>query len=82
MNALGTTRLLTEAMGTKMRDPKRIDVVLSELRDIWLKNPDLRLGQIVVNCAQPIEPQPAIFHIEDDDLLEGLRRYRAELQQP
>lgn len=33
-----------------MRDPKRIDRVLELLAKYWHAAPDLRLGQIVVNC--------------------------------
>ena len=59
-----------------MRDPKRIEQILEVLRDIWEIEPDLRLGQLVVNAIQPKEPCPAIFNAEDDMLLEGLHRYR------
>lgn len=30
-----------------MRNPKRIAVVLEQLGDIWIKVPDLRLGQLL-----------------------------------
>jgi hypothetical protein len=59
-----------------MRDPKRIEVVLDALREIWLHNPDLRLGQIVVNAIRPTDPCPQIFNAEDDVLLDGLLEYR------
>lgn len=35
-----------------MRDPDRIDRVLSKLSVYWKANPDLRLGQIVSNLTQ------------------------------
>lgn len=60
-----------------MRDVQRIDEVLSELRAIWVQEPDLRLGQLVVIALRPKEPQLEVFNAEDDVLLEGLRRYRA-----
>ncbi len=61
-----------------MRDPQRIDRLLSELRAAWVADPDLRLGQLITIAAHPTEPQPLIFYVEDDLLLEGLRRYRAQ----
>ena len=30
-----------------MRDPKRIDTILSQIKVYWNNNPDLRFGQIV-----------------------------------
>lgn len=33
-----------------MRDPKRIKKTLRLIRKIWLKNPDLRLCQLIGNC--------------------------------
>lgn len=58
-----------------MRDPRRIEQILQVIREIWEREPDLRLGQIVVNAIRPIEPCPEIFAAEDGDLLEGLREY-------
>ncbi len=45
-----------------MRDPKRIERILGKLRQLWLSNPDQRLGQLVENLAN----QPNAFFIEDD----------------
>ena len=59
-----------------MRDPQRVEQILDVLREVWESQPDLRLGQIVVNAIRPSEPCPQIFSAEDDVLLEGLREYR------
>jgi hypothetical protein len=59
-----------------MRDPKRIKEILDVLRDVWEHQPDLRLGQIVINAIRPVEPCPQVFHAEDHALLEGLQEYR------
>lgn len=53
-----------------MRDPKRIDPFLKRLSAVWKANPDLRLGQLVVNA---LGPDP--FYVEDDDLLRRLEEY-------
>lgn len=39
-----------------MRDPNRIDRILEQVRQFWIKNPDWRLGQIVVNAAREDTP--------------------------
>lgn len=53
-----------------MRDPKRIDTVLSEIKRIWTKYPDLRLGQLISNCVQ----DPALYYIEDKELIEIMKK--------
>jgi len=51
-----------------MRDPRRIQAVLNTLEHYWRRYPDLRLGQIVGNLAQGVDP----YYIEDDELLKRL----------
>ena len=34
-----------------MRDIERIDKILNYIRKLWIKNPDLRLGQLLYNYA-------------------------------
>lgn len=47
------------------RNPARIDIVLTALRAYWNANPDLRMGQIVVNAAGTRDP----YNVEDDALM-------------
>lgn len=54
----------------KMRDPERITRILEFLRVIWSRNPDLRLGQLLLNCAYPNTDD--IYYLEDDELLKRL----------
>ena len=63
-----------------MRDPNRIEPMLQLLRDVWSENPDLRLGQIVVNAVRPSEPAPEVFHAEDDRVADGLEALARELR--
>lgn len=56
-----------------MRDPDRIQPILKLVEELWTQNPDLRLGQLLVNAIRPSQPAPQIFHAEDDKLLDGLR---------
>jgi len=56
-----------------MRDPARIDRILSLVRKIWVKHPDLRLTQLIMN-ALAINSDP--YYIEDDDLELSLIEYK------
>ncbi len=57
-----------------MRDPKRIDPLLALVRRIWMKSPDLRLGQLIDNCAEYEERGDRDVYGMEDDVLE--RRLR------
>ena len=54
-----------------MRDPNRIDKVLNEIKEIWKKYPDLRLGQLLCNVLR----DPALYYVEDNDLVEYIKAY-------
>ena len=60
-----------------MRNPARIDELLSALRAAWEESPDLRLGQLIVNAVRPTSPCPEVFYAQDEDLLRRLTDYRA-----
>lgn len=62
-----------------MRDPKRIDSILNQLREVWEKVPDWRLGQLIVNAVEPKEPNPEIFAVEDSRLQHLLARLSEQL---
>jgi hypothetical protein len=51
-----------------MRDPDRIDDVLSYVREYWQNNPDLRLGQLIQNFAMQHGYDDA-YPLEDDVLV-------------
>ena len=52
-----------------MRDPKRIDVVLTALGNIWHKYPDMRLGQLIGNVLEG----PSLYYVEDSGLINALK---------
>jgi len=54
-----------------MRDPDRIDVVITNIVNIWEKNSDLRLGQLLLNVVR----DPMLYYIEDNDLVKALNEY-------
>lgn len=53
------------------RNPERIDKVLERIKVAWKKYPDMRLGQLLVVCAESSN----LAGVEDDDLLAGIERY-------
>ena len=54
---------------SKRRDPARIDIVLNKIKEVWMRHPDLRLVQIIMNCLAP-----HYYYTEDDELMEALER--------
>lgn len=60
-----------------MRNEEHIDKVLSSLKDVWMKNSELRLCQLLYNILYE-ETQRSIskdiFYIEDETVLEILKR--------
>ena len=52
-----------------MRDPNRIDGVLQAIKDIWVKCPDMRLGQLIGNVLEG----PSLYYVEDDGLVSALK---------
>lgn len=55
-----------------MRNPARIEIVLSRIGEIWSKHPDLRLGQIIENVRRAHLNERDLFYIEDYDLLRAI----------
>ena len=50
------------------RDNKRVPVILAALGELWLANPDLRLGQIMGNAS-------ITYYTEDDKALQGIQQW-------
>lgn len=55
-----------------MRKKERIPKILAEIQKIWEDNPDLRLGQLINNA---ISSDTVLYYIEDNDLLDYLKRF-------
>lgn len=62
-----------------MRDIKRLAPILNELAEIWYTVPDWRFGQLVENFKRFTEVED-LFYIEDDKMLEVLKRFKEELK--
>jgi len=56
-----------------MRDPNRIEPILSLIREIWYTYPDLRLTQLIMNALK-MNQDP--YYIEDEKLEEALKKYK------
>lgn len=54
-----------------MRSVDRIPNILARLCKVWEKYPDLRLGQLLLNCFS----DPLLYYIEDDKLIEAIESY-------
>ena len=53
--------------------------MLKALEEVWRADPDLRLGQLLVNATNFSGRKvvcPEIFYAEDDIMLKGLDHYR------
>lgn len=57
-----------------MRNPERIRPLCDRLADAWIKLPDLRLGQLLVDSLSGKDP----FYIEDEDLIRMIERFVRE----
>ena len=67
-----------------MRDPNRIPIMLKALEEVWRADPDLRIGQLLVNATNFSGRKvvcPEIFYAEDDALLKGIEQYRDKVRQ-
>lgn len=69
-----------------MRDPKRIDRFINELRAVWHQFPDWRFGQLMSNMLGAFvgETKKDIFFPEDEEMFAFFRKYAgldAEVEQ-
>jgi uncharacterized protein YihD (DUF1040 family) len=72
-----------------MRDPNRIDEVLAEVKRVWAKHPDLRLGQLIGHAVnETFENRGGLTNgslalrmlvIEETALLEGIGKIEHKL---
>jgi uncharacterized protein YihD (DUF1040 family) len=54
-----------------MRDPNRINTILTLLQQGWAKVPDWRFGQLIENIKRYIVVDD-LFYVEDDKLIEKI----------
>ncbi len=60
-----------------MRDPSRIFIILNKIGNIWIKNPDLRFGQLIEiltnDCKIPL------FYLEERDFEKLIDKFNKEI---
>ena len=59
-----------------MRDKNRIKSMLKELENLWLKNPDFRIGQLILAITKTKESNPELFYMEDDEFIMKLEEFK------
>ena len=59
-----------------MRDPKRINKYLRKIKEVWSKNPDLRLGQLLLNIVPSVN---SLYYIEDEELVNLLEKFYSNI---
>ena len=53
-----------------MRDINRIPIIIKRLAEVWMKNPDLRLGQLIMNVQFRLNQKKIhMYKIEDDKFI-------------
>ena len=77
-------RELTDAKSERineMRNPERIDEILKLISEIWHKNPDLRLCQLIGNCVGSTSYSGEdLYYVEDNELQIELQRVVDEIE--
>ncbi len=63
-----------------MRDIERIKPLIERLEKLWLENPDLRLGQLIMGITRTGETNPKLFNMEDDEFLKKLNDLEIQLE--
>ena len=57
------------------RDWNRIPKILEQLKSLWSRYPDMRLGQLLENVVRN-----GLYFIEDENLMEELKNYYDKLE--
>ena len=66
--------LYVHCSGKTTRKRGRISPVIRKLEEVWREHPDLRLGQLLIDCAGDKD----LFNLEDDELMEAMERFGDE----
>jgi len=59
-----------------MRDPKRIRDILRRLEAVWTKNPDIRLGQLIMWGSNGEDP----WNYECETIMRGIEKVIGAIQ--
>jgi predicted Rossmann-fold nucleotide-binding protein len=67
---------MTMAQRAKTKDEKK--QIITRLYKLWLKNPELRLSQLIENTYHHKNDNHCLYFVEDFDLIEALERHYQE----
>ena len=55
-----------------LNDPNRIKPFLAKIEKLWLENPDLRFGQLIIWMSKIAEQNPKLFYMEEKEFLKNM----------
>ena len=59
------------------KDPSRIYPLLYQLGDLWIKSPELRLGQLIENIMTSYGRDiSSLYYIEDKEFEDKIKEYK------
>ena len=61
------------------RSEEHIEYILGSIREVWLKTPEQRLGQLLLNAITTTD-DPLLFYIPDIKLVEAARHFARECE--
>ncbi|MDI9311958.1 MAG: hypothetical protein QM535_17225 [Limnohabitans sp.] len=59
-----------------MRDKNRIKPILEKIEKLWILDPDLRFGQLVMNIIKPEQSNVEVYYMEDDNLFDKIEKFK------
>ena len=66
---------MDDAKEFRERDHMAIDRVLTSIRNVWIKNPTWRLGQLIVSAVNPPDMCPKLFGMGDERLIQHIQSF-------
>lgn len=58
-----------------MRNPERIPKILKELEELWMRYPDLRLAQLILNAFSIHNGvDDTVYYMEDEEFIDQLKK--------
>jgi len=58
------------------KEPHLQDEVIEALKAAWIRHPDMRLTQLIINAVAPSDPCSEVYGCEDGKLIKLLNRLR------
>jgi len=58
------------------KEPNIETEVLNAIKEAWLKYPDMRLTQLLINAIAPEEPCTEVYGVEDSKLIKLLNEFK------